>query len=103
MLAGADCLVWPNRLPASIATPVARTRAAENRVFVVVSQSEVLPAMGQIIDPNGIVLASTLQNQVRQGCGTYTCFANSRMKHIVPGTHIVYHRHPQAYKSLIKH
>lgn len=102
MLAGADCLIWPNRLLSSISTPVARTRAAENRIFVVVTQSETSPSMGQIIDPNGIVMASTLQNQTHQACGTYTCFANSRMKNLVPGTHVVYNRHPQAYERLIR-
>jgi len=101
MLAGADCLVWPNRLSASIVTPVARTRAAENRMFVAVAQSGTSPSMGQIIDPNGIVVASTLQEQSKQACGTYTCFANSRMKNLVPGTHVVYDRHPAAYKKLI--
>jgi len=101
MLAGADCLLWPSRLPSSVVTPVARTRAAENRMFVVVAQSETSPALGQIIDPNGIIIASTLENQTQQACGTYTCFANSRMKNIVPGTHVVYDRHPQAYKKLV--
>lgn len=101
MLAGADCLIWPNRLRSSVATPVARTRAAENRVFVVVSQSEATPSLGQIIDPNGVIIASTLENQTQQACGAYTCFANSRMKDVVPGTHIVYNRHPQAYKRLL--
>ncbi|MBP1764518.1 MAG: hypothetical protein H6Q65_1576 [Firmicutes bacterium] len=102
MLAGADCLLWPNRLPSSVVTPVARTRAAENRMFVVVVQSETSSALGQIIDPNGIVLASTLENQTQQACGTYACFANSRMKNIVPGTHVIYNRHPQAYKRLVR-
>lgn len=103
MLAGADCVIWPNRLPASVATPVARTRAAENRMFVVVAQAEISPAMGQIIDPNGVIAASTLQSQSLQACGAYACFANSRMKNIVPGTHVVYNRHPQAYKPLTEH
>jgi len=101
MLAGADCLVWPNCLPSAIVTSVARTRAAENRMFVVVAQSGTSPSMGQIIDPNGIIIASTLQGQSKQACGTYTCFANSRMKSLVPGTHVVYDRHPAAYEKLI--
>ncbi len=96
-----ECLLWPNRLPSSVVTPVARTRAAENRIFVVVAQSETSPALGQIIDPNGIITASTLENQAQQACGAYACFANSRMKNIVPGTHVIYDRHPQAYKGLV--
>lgn len=100
MLLGADCLIWPNSLTPSIATPVARTRAAENRVFVVVAQACAAPSLSQIIDPNGAVIASTLQNQAKQACGTYACFANSRMKSLVPGTHVVFDRHPEAYRRL---
>ena len=102
MLAGADCVVWPNALPSAVATPVARTRAAENRMFVVVAQGGISPSLGQIIDPNGAVVASTLQGRLKQACGTYACLANSRMKQIVPGTHIVTSRQPDAYASLVQ-
>ncbi|MGL5513415.1 MAG: nitrilase-related carbon-nitrogen hydrolase [Sporomusa sp.] len=102
MLSGADCLIWPNSLPTTIATPVARTRAAENRIFIVVAQAGALPGLGQIIDPNGAIVASTLQSQPRQACGAYTCYANSRMKNIVPGTHVVFGRRPKAYMPLVE-
>lgn len=100
MLSGADCVLWPNTLPSAVVTPVARTRAAENRIFLIVAQSGAAPSMGQIIDPNGMILASTLTCQPQQACGAYTCFANSRMKNIVPGTHVVYNRHPENYRNL---
>ncbi len=100
MLAGADCVVWPNTLPSAVATPIARTRAAENRIFLIVAQSGAVPSLAQIIDPGGVIIASTLTCQPKQACGSYACFANSRMKNIVPGTHVVYNRHPEQYKKL---
>ena len=102
MLEGADCVVWTNSLSLPSMTAVARCRAAENRVFVVTSQAgtETSTSLAQIIDPGGIILASTLRGQKSHACGTFACFANSRMKNIVPGTHVVYNRHPEAYKKL---
>jgi predicted amidohydrolase len=101
MLLGADCVIWPNRLPASLASALARTRAAENRIYVVSAQAnEGTNGVSQIVDPNGIVAASTLHNESRHSCGAYTLFGNSRVKEIVPGTNVVKNRHPDSYGRL---
>lgn len=101
MLLGADCLIWPNQLPTAVASNVARTRAAESRVYVVSAQAkDEASGVSQIIDPNGMVSASTLQGETKHACGLLTPFGNSRMKEIVPGTHVVNNRHPQNYGRL---
>ena len=102
MLLGADCLLWPNRLPHTIAFNVGRTRAAENRIYVVSAQSGNEGGISQIIDPNGTVAASTLQNRTIHACGTLALFAASRVKTIVPGTNVVANRHPQSYGGILK-
>lgn len=101
MLLGADCLIWPNQLPTAVAGNVARTRAAESRIYVVSAQAKgEASGVSQIIDPNGMVLASTLQGETKHACGLLTPFGNSRMKEIVPGTHVVNNRHPESYGRL---
>jgi predicted amidohydrolase len=101
MLLGADCVIWPNQIPTAIASNVARTRAAESRIYVVSAQATgEASGVSQIIDPNGMVLASTLQNETKHACGVLTPFGNSRMKEIVPGTNVVKNRHPECYGRL---
>jgi predicted amidohydrolase len=101
MLLGADCLIWPNQLPSSTAANVARTRAAESRMFVVSAQSKgEANGISQIVDPSGIVMASTLQSESIHACGTLAFFGNSRVKEIVPGTHVVKNRHSNRYGRL---
>jgi predicted amidohydrolase len=98
MLQGADCIIWPNQLPVNLSSNIARTRAAENRVFIISAQSsEEGSNISQIIDPNGIVIASTLGSEKYHACGTLTPFINSRVKEVVPGTNVVKNRNPQFY------
>jgi predicted amidohydrolase len=103
MLLGADCIIWPNQLPSAVASNVARTRAAENRMYIVSAQTKKhLNGTAQIVDPNGIVVASSLQTETKHACGALTPFVNSRVKELVPGTNVVTNRHPQCYGRLVK-
>lgn len=103
MLLGADCLIWPNRLSSSVSTNVGRTRAAENRIYVVSAQSNgENVAVSQIIDPNGACIASTLKSETIHACGALTPFVNSRIKEIVPGTNVVKNRRPEYYGGLTR-
>lgn len=101
MLLGADCLLWPNQLPQSISSKVSRTRAAENRIYVVSAHSGD-NGISQIIDPNGSVVASTLQNRTIHACGTQALFTTSRIKTIVPGTNVVANRRPKFYGGIMQ-
>lgn len=102
MLLGADCLIWPNSLPYLVASKIARTRAAESRIYVVSAQpKDETSGVSQIVDPNGGVVASTLQNERLHACGALTPFSNSRVKEVVPGTNVVKNRRPGYYGGLL--
>ncbi|THE09667.1 carbon-nitrogen hydrolase family protein [Bacillus timonensis] len=103
MLLGADCIIWPNQYSPDVAIKIARTRAAENRIYIISSQSSNEHGnISQIIDPNGVVIASTIQSLKKHACGVLVPFVNSRIKDIVPGTNVVLNRNPQNYGRLIK-
>ncbi|MGN7300197.1 carbon-nitrogen hydrolase family protein [Ferdinandcohnia sp. SAFN-114] len=103
MLLGADCIIWPNQYSPEIAIKIARTRAAENRIYMITSQSSNEHRnISQIIDPNGSVITSTLESLRKHASGTLVPFVNSRIKEIVPGTNVVLNRNPQNYGRLIK-
>jgi 5-aminopentanamidase len=102
MLLGADLIVWANQFPSETATKIARTRAAENRIFIISSQSShEYSNISQIIDPNGAILASTLESLERHACGSLVSLVNSRIKEIVPGTNVVLNRNPQNYGRIL--
>lgn len=102
MLLGADIIVWQNQLPSETATKIARTRAAENRIFIINSQSSnEYRNISQIIDPNGVIISSTLETLEKHACGSLVSTINSRVKDIVPGTNVVINRNPQNYRRLI--
>ena len=75
---------------------VARTRAAENRVFVL----HLYGNDASIIGPSGAVLASALRNG-DQAVSAMIRRAESRAKTVVPGTNIISGRIPEAYGELI--
>lgn len=102
MLLGADCLVWPNRLQHAVASNVGRTRAAENRMFIVSAQAEAAQkAVSQIIDPAGAVIASTLSSEKVHAASGFASFTLSRVKEVVPGTSVVKSRRPHFYGGLV--
>ncbi len=104
MVLGADCLIWPNHLPHSLAGNIGRTRAAESRIFVVSASSkgEEESVVSQMIDPNGAIVASTLQGESVHACGAFIPFSLSRIKDVVPGTNVFKNRRPQLYRGLLE-
>ncbi|MHB1681906.1 MAG: nitrilase-related carbon-nitrogen hydrolase [Bacilli bacterium] len=105
MLAGADLVVWQHGMPYRDALPLARTRAAENRMYVAAVFSSDLSERNEegasfIVDPNGNVIASTLLGRPIHATGVYCPLAAARSKSIVPGTHVVFDRKPKNYRRL---
>lgn len=100
---GADCIVWINELDPNIQEKVSRTRAAENKIFLITSSQLNIweNATSMIIDPNGNIIASTLVN-TEQACSTQIPLVLSRCKDIVPKTNAIFHRKPENYNRLIK-
>ncbi|KAA0547035.1 carbon-nitrogen hydrolase family protein [Bacillus sp. BGMRC 2118] len=100
-LHGADCIVWINEMEPSIQEKVARTRAAENKVFILTSsQLNTFDTSSMIIDPNGGILAATLKNS-EQACSTQIPLVLSRCKDIVPKTNAILGRTPEKYYKLL--
>lgn len=100
-LQGADCIIWINELDPNIQEKVARTRASENKVFVITSNqlNKWEDAASMIIDPNGNIIASTLIN-TEQACSTQLPLVLSRCKDIVPKTNAIFNRKLDYYKRL---
>ncbi|HEX5939470.1 MAG TPA: carbon-nitrogen hydrolase family protein, partial [Dehalococcoidia bacterium] len=99
MLEGADLIAWSAFEPPFPAATFARTRAEENRVFVVAAT--VLTANGgaAIADPSGSLSASApLDAQL-----TVSALINptwARWKERAPGTDVVLSRQPETYSAL---
>jgi len=86
-LAGADLLLWlqpPARCPV---LDVARARALENRVYVLVCARARRDVSASLIDPDGGVLACALLDRPSAFIARLDP-ANARRKQVVPGTDV---------------
>lgn len=102
-LKGVDVLIWVNHLAEKWQEKISRTRAAENRIFVMVSNS-INQQGGQssfLVDPNGAIIAATLQGE-NQAAAASLPLTVSRCKEVVPGTDVVLHRTPNLYSRLVQ-
>ena len=99
MLGGSEAVVWygDGKRLRDISVKVARTRAAENRIFLLYFHGgEDALAAG----PSGAVLAETL-DEGDQAVSAMIRRSESRGKTVVPGTNIVSGRLPSAYGGLV--
>ena len=112
MLKGADTILWPSR-PFDWPLPmVARSRADENKVHVVLATA-MGPSLNQvakegrmgkgtaIINPGGAIVAAALPD-VEQVIAVQVVWALSRYKEMAPNTNVVWSRMPETYEALVK-
>lgn len=101
-LKGADIIAWPACMSGGHREYVARTRAAENRVFLAVANS-VWPGTGEslIAGPSGAILAQAFPGR-EQAVSVLCNVAEARVKLVVPGTDVIMGRQPAAYGILLK-
>ena len=101
-LQGADCIVWINELEPSLQEKIARTRAAENKIFVLTSSqlNKWDTATSIVVDPNGNIIASTLEGN-EQALSIQIPLVLSRCKMIVPETNDILNRKPESYRRLL--
>jgi len=108
MLQGADLICWINNYTADYVRLFSRTRASENKVYLLVSnvwreKSEEINKEPKgdtlIVNPSGNILATALAN-TDQVISAQLELAQSRCKTIVTGTDVVQSRIPQAYSLL---
>ena len=99
MLGGAEVVVWygDGKRPREISVRVARTRAAENRIFLLYFHGwgDAFAA-----GPSGAVLAEAL-DKGDQAVSAMIRRSESRGKTVVPGTNIVSGRLPSVYGDLV--
>lgn len=100
-LKGAELIAWPASFAVDRHELLAKTRAVENRVFVVVANSS-SEGIGEsiIVDPAGIVLAQAFRERT-QIASAFCNLSAARLKAIIPGTDAILDRQPFAYRELI--
>ena len=98
-LAGADLILWPARHPGPTPELFARTRAAENRVFVAMANPAVAGGESLIATPDQAVAARTFPG-ARQAVGATLVLGISRHKELAPGTDALGGHRTSAFKRL---
>jgi predicted amidohydrolase len=99
MLRGAEIVLWAADDPALPMTPIARTRADENRVYVATAAAPTATGATMIVAPSGAVLAEALEGCELAVSATVNR-ALSRLKERAPGTDVVRARQPESYSTL---
>jgi predicted amidohydrolase len=84
-LEGADLIVWTDPPRDAMLRDFARTRALENKVYVVVCARASDPSSACVIDPNGSVRAEALTG-IPSGFVAFIDARDARDKCVVPGT-----------------
>lgn len=102
-LRGADVILWPCRFAGNRHEWFARTRAAENRVFVAAANAVGGRGTGGslIVNPQGAVMAQAFAAR-EQAVSAMLVAAEARCKSIVPGTDAVLGRQPMSYHRLVE-
>ena len=99
MLNGADTILWPARSSQWPLRMLARARADENKVHVVLAT----PVGGGavLVNPSGIMMAAGLPD-VEQAIAAQVAWVGSRYKEMAPSTSVVWGRVPGAYRMLVE-
>ncbi len=102
MISGSEIVLWYGEKSPEIAGELlvkfARTRASENRLFVLASfEGKGGPVL--MAAPSGALLAEALE-EGDQAISAMVRRMESRSKTVVPGTNIIGGRHPEAYGDL---
>ena len=99
-LSGADVIVWVRPPVQTIVRDVARTRALENRIYVIVCARASDPLPACVADPSGNILGEALLG-VPSGFVAAIDTAESRSKCVVAGTDAFDARIPRAYDLFV--
>jgi predicted amidohydrolase len=97
MLGGADIVVWFSG-DVAVGT-LAATRAAENRVLLLVVPEPGRGEPARILSPDGVVVADT--GAVERLASAVVALDDARRKEMAPGTDVVNGRQPSCYGALV--
>jgi len=100
MLNGCEILIWMSDEVNSMDEKVARTRAAENKMFVI-RTSSAENDISYLINPAGNIQTVTFQGKEQLATAMFLK-AEGLSKTVFPGTDIVRTRKPGAYKELMR-
>lgn len=101
MLEGTDILLWSDIENDPLSEIMARTRASENRIFVIRSENDPSEGYGCIIAPSGQIVAATIPG-MDHAVSSLLLKAAARSKTVVPGTDVVKGRRPELYHDLLR-
>ncbi|MDX9827847.1 MAG: nitrilase-related carbon-nitrogen hydrolase [Spirochaetia bacterium] len=99
MLNGADIMVYFDTVSGAGSLKAIKTRAAENKIFLVRSASADGADCSLIINPDGAKITTTFHDP-EHSAAAYINTALSKFKSVVPGTDVVQGRFPELYKGL---
>lgn len=101
MLQGAELLLWFDTEQREEADIFCRTRASENRFYLIRSTDASSGDTGSITDPFGQIKAYSIPGR-DQAVSTLLLRNLSKAKEVVPGTDVVKGRRPELYGLLVK-
>lgn len=101
MLLGCEILLWFDDDARPMNTKVMQTRAAENKMFVVRTNSRVKDDVANLVNPDGVILASTFTGTEQASSGM-AFLPLARAKCVVPGTSVVSGRLGPTYGALLR-
>lgn len=99
-LAGADLLLWASPPKGVPVAAFARTRAMENRVYVLVCTRADREQPACLVGPEGSIYASALTG-IASGFVATVDVRTSRDKNVVSGTNVFADRTPEAYELFV--
>lgn len=101
MLGGADIIMWTDNEGSAATELVARTRAAENKVYIIRSGSMKENDYSMIVNPDGRIISCTMSG-IDQSTSALLVTALCNSKTVVPGTNLVLDRKPFLYEVLVR-
>ncbi len=101
MLEGADIVLWSDNSIDTKPDLVTRTRASENKIYLVRTGSMEEGDCCTITNPDGRIIASTISG-IDQATSAMIVTALSKSKTVIPGTNVVLDRKPILYEVLVK-
>lgn len=101
MLGGADVILWSDNEGGNAADLIARTRASENKVYIIRTGCMDKNDYSMIVNPDGRIISCTLSG-VDQSASSLLVTALCNSKTVVPGTNVVLDRKPFIYEVLIR-
>lgn len=101
-LKGAEIIIWPTQFSGDEQLKIARTRSAENKIFIICPNSIQQPGNGHsvITAPSGQQMTACLENLEMASMAKIAIYQTND-KIIVPHTHAILGRRPESYNLLV--